>query len=136
MSVSCLRHCVSVNFTGPGCVAFVNSYPGLQSILATQMPQVVTGDTTACENGCRADPTCLSYQINTNPGQVYCWYQRILAELDPNRMADQLGVVEYIKTSCSCKFIHFNISNYYEYCNCVLCWILVLNLCTRFLFRN
>jgi len=104
MNVSCLRHRVLVNFTGPGCVAFVNLNPGLQSILATPMPEVPRNNRQACEDGCRADPTCLSYQINTIPDQVYCWYQRIQAQLDPNSMADQLNVDEYIKTSCSCKY--------------------------------
>ena len=100
---SCHRRCVLIYFTGPVCLAFVNLYPGSQSIGATPMPLLTNMNN--CEVGCRADPTCLSYQINTNPGQVYCWYQTNQGQLDPNQMANQPNVVEYIKTNnCACKY--------------------------------
>ena len=88
-------------FIGPNSFNFININPGLQSIRATPMPEVPRDNRQACEDGCRADPTCLSYQINTNPGDVYCWYQRDQNELDPNRMASQPNVNEYIKITGS-----------------------------------
>jgi len=94
-----------IYFTAPGCAAFVNLYPGSQSIGADRMPQVPRDNRQACEDGCRADPTCLSYQLNTNQGDVYCWYQRDQGQLDPNQMANQQNVIEYIRTNnCSCKY--------------------------------
>src|SRR6218665_3819036 len=92
-------------FVGPSSINFINMYPDSQSIGAAPIPGA--NDRTTCENGCRADSTCLSYQINANPGQTYCSYQRNQGQLVPNLMAKQPSVVEYIKTSSprpTCKY--------------------------------
>ena len=60
-------------------------------------------DTTpqACEQSCRSNSSCKSYQLDTNPGRQLCWIQ--LSEspfVASNRYFDS-NIIEYIKnTSC------------------------------------
>lgn len=111
-NVNCLRHSVLIYFAAPGCVAFANLYPGFQSVFANRITGVASGDRQACEAGCRADSTCLSYQINMNPDQNYCWYQTDPGQLNQNLMATQTNVVEYIKVNnCACKYPMFSVIN-------------------------
>lgn len=81
------------------CMAFVNLYPGTSSSGAVAMPSLQ--DIPSCEAACRADATCVSYQIDTNQNDPLCWIQRSTNAFDPSNLYNQPNIVEYVKTSCS-----------------------------------
>lgn len=83
-----------------GCVAFVNFNPtGKVSAFAEE--QITVRDNATCEANCRADPTCKSYQIDTNPGETLCWIQRADNSLVEENMIQRPNVIEFVKTNCT-----------------------------------
>lgn len=84
-------------WTGSNCfTAFYIINPGLRSIDAIPIKDVTTQD--ICEARCRMNASCLSYQIDPNPQNVFCWQQHSQDKLRPENLYSEIaGVVEYVK---------------------------------------
>lgn len=121
--------CISV------CIEFAILDPGRQSYGADPLDTVK--DNSTCEARCRAEPTCISYQINTNPGITLCWVQMQSDPFNPSNMFNQPNVVEFVKTNCtSSKF--FPVGDFeYFYDGKIKCQSsLNIMICCQFLVHN
>ncbi|ESO09151.1 hypothetical protein HELRODRAFT_169095 [Helobdella robusta] len=73
------------------CPLFYTKYPDNQASYGAQaQASLITSQ--SCADGCTADPTCLSYQISTKPGDFLCYFQKnsnnLLVQYQNDRVAE------------------------------------------------
>ena len=102
-----MKQSIVYTFTFAGCPNPITIYVAINlgqvSYFATAQPAATTQS--ACESLCTINPSCVSYQLDSNADRTsYCWLQTYLSAAgltDQNNLFSRGNTVEYAKsTSC------------------------------------